>query len=249
MRLGAEQVEFIHFAKAGRSYPSGSRASDLWFQHFAVVVSDMDAAYARLQNVGFRPISLRGPQTLPKRNGRVRAFKFRDPDGHPLELIYFPVGQGRPVWRNKRPGAIDLGIDHTAISVSQTPASLAFYVDLLGMKAAYRTINHGLEQDRLDDVAGSRVRITGLRPSSPDGAGLELLDYRSLPRGRPAPKNSRITDYWHAHVVLRVAGLDTLIAKLRRHHVRFVSSAAIPLIEGRRAVEILDPDGHDLVLE
>jgi catechol 2,3-dioxygenase-like lactoylglutathione lyase family enzyme len=164
-------------------------------------------------------------------------------------LIGFPIGQGRSVWRNKHQGAIDLGIDHTAISVSQTPASLAFYVDLLGMKVAYRTVNHGLEQDRLDDVAGSRVRITGLRPRSPDGAGLELLDYRSLPRGRTVPKDSRITDYWHAHVVFRVAGLGTLIAKLRRHHVRFVSTTAIPLIEGRRAVEILDPDGHDVVLE
>ena len=248
MRVGAEQVEFIHFAKAGKSYPSGSRASDLWFQHFAVVVSDMDAAYARLQNVRFTPISLRGPQTLPKNAGRVRAFKFRDPDGHPLELIYFPPGQGRVVWRNKLQ-ALDLGIDHTAISVSQTPASLAFYVTLLGMKVAYQTVNKGLAQDRLDDVAGSRVRITGLRPRSTDAAGIELLDYRSAPRGRPAARDSRITDYVHAHIVVRVAGLDALIAKLHRHGIRFVSCAACSVIEGRRAVEISDPDGHDLVLE
>lgn len=242
-------MEFIQFAKGGRRYPPGSRASDLWFQHFAIVVSDMDAAYLRLRHVGFRPISLDGPQTLPKEDGRVRAFKFSDPDGHPLELIYFPDGQGRAVWRNKRQNSIALGIDHTAISVSQTSASIPFYVGLLGMKVAYRTVNHGPGQDRLDDVRGARVRITGLRPRSPHGAGVELLDYRSAPRGRPAPADSRINDLWHAHVVLRVAGLDRLIARLRRHGVRFVSSGAIPLIEGRRAVEIADPDGHDFVLE
>jgi catechol 2,3-dioxygenase-like lactoylglutathione lyase family enzyme len=249
MGLGAERVEFIQFARAGRSYPSGSRASDLWFQHFAIVVSNMDAAYSRLQHVGFLPISLNGPQTLPKEDGRVRAFKFRDPDGHPLELIYFPDGQGRAVWRNNRRGSIALGIDHTAVSVSQTTASLAFYVNLLGMKVVYRTVNRGAAQDRLDDVRGVRVRITGLRPRSLNGAGVELLDYRSAPWRRPARSDSRIDDLWHAHVVLRVAGLDTLIGRLRRHRVRFVSCGAIPLIEGPRAVEIADPDGHDLVLE
>ena len=90
MALGREQVEFIRFKEQGRSYPEDSRSPDLWFQHFAVVVADMDAAYARLRTVEFKPISDGGPQTLPKEDGGVRAFKFRDPDGHPLELLYFP---------------------------------------------------------------------------------------------------------------------------------------------------------------
>ena len=106
MRLGAQEVEFIKFQKHGRQYPPDSHSQDLWFQHFAIVVSDMDQAFSRLQQVRFTPISVGGPQTLPPWNGSVRAFKFRDPDGHPLELLYFPPGQGRPIGTNRRGTAL-----------------------------------------------------------------------------------------------------------------------------------------------
>jgi catechol 2,3-dioxygenase-like lactoylglutathione lyase family enzyme len=248
MALGREQVEFIRFKEQGRSYPEDSRSQDLWFQHFAVVVSDMDAAYARLRTVGFKPISDGGPQTLPKEDGGVRAFKFRDPDGHPLELLYFPAGQGRQVWHSQDQGPVDLGIDHTAISVSETPASMAFYRGLLGMKAAYEVTNKGAAQDRLDGIEHARVRITGLRPRSRDGAGIELLDYRNEPRGRPSPA-SRTNDLWHAHIVMRVSELDRMVSALTRNKARVVSPGIVRLADGRRAVEITDPDGHELMLE
>jgi catechol 2,3-dioxygenase-like lactoylglutathione lyase family enzyme len=105
MRLGSNEVEFMEYRPPGRPYPEGSRSPDLWFQHFAIVVSDMDKAYARLRHVAFMPISSGGPQTLPERDGRVRAFKFRDPDGHPLELLYSHRGRagrsgiGQPMLR------------------------------------------------------------------------------------------------------------------------------------------------------
>jgi catechol 2,3-dioxygenase-like lactoylglutathione lyase family enzyme len=249
MELGRERVEFIRYRKPGREYPVNSRSPDLWFQHLAIVVADMDAAYARLQKVSFKPISEGGPQTLPEEDGHVRAFKFRDPDGHPLELLYFPAGQGRQIWAVHDKDRIELGVDHTAISVSQTPASLAFYAKLLGMTAAYKVTNTGVAQDRLDGIRNAKVRITGLRPASQDGPGIELLDYRSLPRGRPPSLDARSDDLWHAHVVLRVDALDDMVAALHRHKVRFVSSGIVRLGTGKRAVEIADPDGHSLVLE
>jgi catechol 2,3-dioxygenase-like lactoylglutathione lyase family enzyme len=248
MTLGREQVEFIRFKKPGRTYPEDSRSPDLWFQHFAIVVSDMNAAYARLRTVEFKPISDGGPQTLPKENGGVEAFKFRDPDGHPLELLYFPAGQGREVWHSSDQGLVDLGIDHTAISVSETPVSMAFYRGLLGMKAAYEVVNKGKAQDRLDGVENARIRITGLRPRSRDGAGIELLDYRNEPRGLPSP-TSRPNDLWHAHIVMRVSELDRMVSALARHRVRVVSPGIVRLDDGRRAVEVADPDGHELLLE
>src|SRR5262249_25717905 len=84
----------------------------------------------------FTPISVGGPQILPPRNGSVRAFKFRDPDGHPLELLYFPPGQGRPIWHQQARDDTFLGIDHSAIGISDTSVSLAFYADILGMTQA-----------------------------------------------------------------------------------------------------------------
>lgn len=248
MALGREQVEFIRFKEQGRTYPEDSRSPDLWFQHFAIVVSDMDAAYARLRTVEFKPISDGGPQTLPKEDGSVKAFKFRDPDGHPLELLYFPPGQGRRVWHSHNQRLLDLGVDHTAISVSDTPASLAFYHDLLGMKAAYEVTNRGAAQDRLDGIDHVQVRISGLRPKSHDGAGIELLDYRNEPRGRPAA-GSRSNDLWHAHIVMRVNELPRMVAAIARQKVRVVSPGIVRLANGRRAIEIADPDGHELMLE
>jgi catechol 2,3-dioxygenase-like lactoylglutathione lyase family enzyme len=249
MELGRQRVEFVEFEQPGRLYPTDSCSADLWFQHFAIVVRDMDASFARLSAVHFQSISVNGPQTLPAADGHVRAFKFRDPDGHPLELIYFPPGVGRAVWESSSPAQVALGIDHTAIAVSNTRASEAFYATLLGMHLAYEQVNRGPAQERLDATFDAMVRITGLRPDSPDGPGIELLDYRAPSTGRPMPRDSRAIDLWHEHTVVRVDRLEELVARLGRAEVRFVSPGIVRLANGRRAAEVIDPDGHTIVIE
>ena len=75
-----------------------------------------------------------GPQLLPawKPNaGGIRAFYFRDPDGHALEVLWFPQRKGAAKWRAPT-DRLFLGIDHTAIVISDTEASLRFYRDQLG---------------------------------------------------------------------------------------------------------------------
>jgi len=249
MALGHEQIEFIAFNRPGRVYPPGSRGPDLWFQHFAIVVSDMDAAYARLRTVGFEAISQGGPQTLPAEDGAVRAFKFRDPDGHPLELIYFPPGQGRAVWSGVHQAGATVGIDHTALCISSTQASKAFYETLLGMQTTHEVLNQGPAQERLDDTFAARVRITGLRPESEQGPGVELLDYRAPSVGRARPADSDASDLWHARTVFKVSALKAMVAALDRAGVRFVSPGVVLLEGGKQAVAVLDPDGHEIVLE
>jgi catechol 2,3-dioxygenase-like lactoylglutathione lyase family enzyme len=249
MELGGDRVEFIRFRDPGRGYPVQAASNDLWFQHFAIVAADMDAAYARLRTTRFLPISTDGPQTLPEEDGRVRAFKFRDPDGHSLELICFPPRQGRPVWSRGSASGPTLGIDHTAISVSSTKASEAFYARLLGMKVAYEVVNRGPAQEHLDGTFAVMVRITGLRPASADGPGIELLDYRSPSTGRPPPPDTHANDLWHAHVVLKVESLDEMVSALDQAGVRFVSPGIVQLPRDIRAVQVLDPDGHAVMLK
>ncbi len=204
MRLGEEEIALVRFAPEGRPYPADSQSRDLWFQHLAIVVRNMDAAYANLcAHRGWQPISWGGPQHLPRADGSVRAFKFRDPDGHPLELIWFPLGQGRAVWRERASSTPFLGIDHSAIAVSLVSRSLAFY-RRLGLAPAARSWNHGQPQSALDGLLEARLRVIGLRPASAEGPGLELLRYR--PSGRPmlaARPNDRLTDW----VTLAVSGL------------------------------------------
>jgi len=219
MRLGEEEIALVRFAPEGRPYPADSQSRDLWFQHLAIVVRDMGTAYAHLSaQDGWQPISRGGPQQLPG----VQAFKFRDPDGHPLELIWFPPGQGRALWQQRPAETPFLGIDHSAIAVSLTSRSLAFY-RRLGFSTAERSWNRGPPQSALDGLPEARVRVIGLRPASTDGPGLELLRYR--PPGRPmmaARPNDRVTDW----VTLAVSGLSRPTPAALR-----------------------DPDGHLVVLE
>ena len=222
MQLGGEEVALVRLVPPGRPYPAGSRSDDLWFQHLAVVVADMDAAYAHvLAQGGAQPISQEGPQTLPPADGRVRAWKFRDPEGHPLELLWFPPGSGRTVWRRHPPGSVFLGIDHSALAVSNGARSLRFY-RRLGFKVASRSRNAGPAQSRLDGLPGARLRVFSLRPASADGAGLELLAYRPPGRSAAGVRPGDIAADW---ITVATPGM-----------------ASVP----PRCVR--DPDGHRLLL-
>ena len=100
LSIGLQRVAIEQFEVAGQPYPLRSNAASLWFQHLALVVVDIAAAHARLRDVA--PISRHGPQQLPPASGGVKAFKFRDPDGHPLELLEFPAGKSPAAWRGRR---------------------------------------------------------------------------------------------------------------------------------------------------
>src|SRR6266702_2361334 len=122
MRLGDEFIELTEYlASKGRPVPVDSRSNDRWFQHIAIITSDMDKAYALLRQHKVEHAST-GPQRLPdwnKNAGGIKAFYFRDPDGHALEILQFPAGKGNPKW-HKKSDRLFLGIDHTAIVVSDT---------------------------------------------------------------------------------------------------------------------------------
>jgi catechol 2,3-dioxygenase-like lactoylglutathione lyase family enzyme len=203
LRLGDETLELTEFRNiAGRPIPPDSQSNDLWFQHIAIVVRDMDAAAKRLAKFRVRPTSV-APQRLPDWNpnaGGIRAFYFRDPDNHNLEVIFFPPGKGDPRWQRNRSGLF-LGIDHTAIVVSDTERSLRFYRDRLGLRVAGTSHNWGIEQEYLNHMRGARLRITSLRGSS--GPGVELLQYEQPGAGRSIPADETPADIAHWQPVLR----------------------------------------------
>ncbi|MDQ2859357.1 MAG: VOC family protein [Pseudomonadota bacterium] len=185
MRLGTDEIELMAYDTLGAPYPADSRCIDLWFQHFAIVVDDMDKACERLcEAEPIHAISRGGPQRLPPNAGSVTAFKFRDPDGHPLELLHFPTASAPPRWTRPREGAIFLGIDHSAITVADSAASIAFYSEHLGLTVTARSLNRGPEQDFLDDTPGAVVEVTALSPAESDSPHVELLRYREPPGGR-----------------------------------------------------------------
>ena len=197
MRLGGEAIELQEYlTPRGRPIPVDSRSHDRWFQHIAIIVSDMDRAYARLRQHHVEHASA-APQRLPDWNvnaGGIRAFYFKDPDGHPLEILWFPEGKGDPKWHQPS-DRLFLGIDHTAIVVSDTAQSLRCYRDTLGLRVAGESENYGPEQERLNNVFGARLRITTLRASA--GPGVEFLEYLTPRDGRPVPADARANDLAH----------------------------------------------------
>ena len=93
MRLGDEFIELTEYlAPKGRPIPVDTRSYDRWFQHIAIIVNDMDRAYQWLRGHKVAHAST-GPQTLPawnKNAAGIKAFYFKDPDGHYLEILQFP---------------------------------------------------------------------------------------------------------------------------------------------------------------
>ena len=242
LKLGAEQLVLTQYlASRGRAFPADSRSNDRWFQHAAIVVSDMDRAYARLRENRVEYASTE-PETLPAWNkaaGGIRAFYFRDPDEHFLELIEFPAGKGDPRWL-RDDGRLFLGIDHSAIVVGDTGRSEAFYRDL-GFHVAGGSENYGDEQEHLNNVFGARLKITSMRTES--GPGIELLEYLAPRDGRPMPPDVRPNDIVFWNVV--IAGPDALIVqKLGAEPV------ATPHRElgFEKAAIVRDPDGHAMEL-
>jgi catechol 2,3-dioxygenase-like lactoylglutathione lyase family enzyme len=200
MKLGDEHIELMQFlAPRGRPIPVDSKSNDRWFQHVAIIVSDMDEAYAKLRTFKVEHASS-GPQRLPEWNpnaGGIKAFYFRDPDGNHLEILQFPAGKGDSKWHRASAGAdrpLFLGIDHTAIVVRDTTASLQFYRDQLGLRVAGTSENYGTEQEHLNNVFGAHLAITALR--APKGPGIEFLEYLAPRTGRPIPADTLANDEW-----------------------------------------------------
>jgi catechol 2,3-dioxygenase-like lactoylglutathione lyase family enzyme len=253
MRLGDEFIELTEYlAPKGRPIPIDSRSNDRWFQHIAVIVSDMDEAYARLRQNKVEHASS-GPQRLPdwnKNAAGISAFYFKDPDGHPVEVLQFPPDKGLEKW-HRSTNKLFLGIDHTAIVVWDTDTSIKFYRDLLGMHVAGESENYGTEQEHLNNVFGAHLRITALRGAI--GPGIELLEYLAPRDGRPFPPDEQASDVVHRQTVLLTRGADAAARQLQSSRVNFVSSGVVANQTGQlgfsKALLVRDPDGHAIEIE
>jgi catechol 2,3-dioxygenase-like lactoylglutathione lyase family enzyme len=220
LTLGGTTLEIRPAKPGGRPYPPDVPGWSLLFQHCAFITEDMATAMARLTAVaGWSAISMAGPQRLPAASGGVIAFKFRDPEGHPLELIEPAKGGEAP-----RPR-----LDHSAISVRDTTISRDFY-ERLGLLAGRHSLNIGIEQQRLDAVPGAVVDVTALELPSGTAPHVELLCYRgTFDRRVPEPAPDDIAATRLAFTIAEQSA---------------VTDPCIDLPLCRR-----DPDGHVLEFE
>ena len=251
LKLGDERIELIDFIyPEGKGYPEDSHSNDFWFQHIAIITSNMDSAYAWLKLNDVKNISVE-PQRLPdwnKNAGGIKAFYFQDPDGHPLEILEFPPDKGNAKW-HKKSNQLFLGIDHTAIAVLNTDESLKFYRDVLGMEIGGESENYGIEQSRLNNVEGAHLKITGLH--SDFGFGIEFLNYLTPKGGRSNPENINANDLVHWQTKLSTKNIDELFSKIK--NAGYQTYTGIITMNKNYAgfskgFIVKDPNGHRLLI-
>ena len=284
LALGRERLELLEVRelapgqRPGRPFAADSRSNDRWFQHICIVVRDLAQASAPLRRMiasgDLQAIST-APQRLPAWNraaAGIEAFKLHSPEGHCLELLHFPPGKGEARWHSgdgqssagsgggssgSDPSDLFLGIDHSAIGVADTARSCRFYDELLGLRLGGNGVNDGPEQDDLDGLAGTRVRISSHR--CPSGAGIECLDYRRPAGGRAMPSDLGPQDRAHGQLRLRLGQdlgqLEAIAARLEAYGGRVISPGVVRLPEPeaeqlgfQAGLQVSDPDGHRLQL-
>jgi catechol 2,3-dioxygenase-like lactoylglutathione lyase family enzyme len=257
LRLGDQIVEFTQYVSppTGRPIPVPSYSNDEWFEHMAIVVSDMDAAYKILQEKNVQQISaypITIPQTNPGAAG-IKAIKFHDPERHDMELLYFPPGKGDPSWQ-KPTNKLFLGLSHTAMTVGSTEKGVTFYRDLLGLDVGGITLNTGTTQEVLDDLFNDTCLVTAMIPASAP-PHIEFLDYKTPPGGRPMPGDTKSNDVWHWQTTLVTKDIRAVTDRLRKAGAQFITPdvVAIPRearaqLGFKKAVMVRDPNGHAIRL-
>jgi len=219
LRLGSEIIELVEFDVPGAPYPAHATACDTIFQHFAIVVSDITEAWFQLSRTpGWSPITHGTPQRLPDSSGGVTAFKFRDPEGHPLEFLSFPSKRTPKKWQVRQGKHPCLGIDHSAVVVSDAAASTEFYTSH-GLHLSSQSHNAGPEQNWLDGLASAIVDVVGLAPAV-------------------APPHVELLWYLRERVANATSSGNDIAA------TRLIFEAD----EATSPCQILDPDGHRLVV-
>jgi catechol 2,3-dioxygenase-like lactoylglutathione lyase family enzyme len=243
LQLGDEYVDLIDYLTGGgRSIPETQQSNDLAFQHIAIVVKDMDAAFKTLQKHNVEFVST-VPQTIPLTNNAaagIKAFYFHDIDNHNLELIYFPKGKGKAKWQNTGK-EIFLGIDHTAIGISNTNKGLQYWVNNLSLEKKGESHNKGTEQAHLNFVKNAELQITGL--AAAEGPGVEFLEYVKPGPVNKYPADTQCDDLWNWLTKVKCTGIDALFAQLTSANVKIVSEAVV-VINGKKNFIARDPDGH-----
>ena len=206
LKLGDEYLQLTQYlSPRGRPAPADARSNDRWFQHVAIIVSDMDSAYARLRRfkvtagVG-RPAAPAEDDPERRRHPGVLLQGPRRPSARGAPV---PAGQGRPQVARSRRIVSSSGSTTPPSWSRDTGRSLAFYRDALGPPGCGR-------EHELRDRAGAAEQRAG-RPPAHHGSSRGRGPGHRVPRvprsrddGRPYPRDERPNDLVHWQTTVSV---------------------------------------------
>ena len=183
LQLGEQEIELLGVRPLRlRPYPRpvvGRRA--LSFSISPIVVS-MPKLYARLISAWglVNDINTMRPHIITAFIGAAStAYKFRDPEDHPLELIApFQAAPHRQGGKSLLQLEMPRYRSFCGIPVAGLWSESVRYYKGFGLKRTGGSLNIGPEQGRLDDIARAAVEVTALAPPQTPTPHVELLCYR-----------------------------------------------------------------------
>jgi catechol 2,3-dioxygenase-like lactoylglutathione lyase family enzyme len=192
------QFELFDFAAPPvRPRPNGWRPCDIGYTTIGIHVADLDAALARLDEIGTVPL------TPPFGEAGHRRVCVVDLDGVLLELMeddpQTPIRVDRP--RADIPAAAR----SVTLSVPDIDRARRFWVETLGLREASDTVLHGPEHEALWGLKGASRKTMLLYAND---FWVEVVQY-SEPVGHPWPHDYRMSDQGIFNVGLASRDPDT----------------------------------------
>jgi lactoylglutathione lyase len=139
------------------------------------------------------------------------------------------------------------GFWHAGITVSDLDASLAFYVDALGLELVRRGPTSSAAE-RIWRMPGARGDVAFVAVPGTD-AVLELTSFAGV---ETHPASARPCDPAHGHICLYVDDLDGLHARLAERGYTSRAGEVVTIADGplagAKAVYMIDPDGFHVEL-
>ena len=132
------------------------------------------------------------------------------------------------------------GLNHCGIQVADLERSVAFYEQLLGVRAELRWTKDSQTVQDLAGYPGLEVLGAAMRIPQSDVI-FEILEYRNVDR---TPVDPATANPGTSHVCFYVDDLQSLYARLLALGVEFISPPLVATsAPDRRVVYLIDPDG------
>jgi catechol 2,3-dioxygenase-like lactoylglutathione lyase family enzyme len=203
MRTGVEIVE----VRKAESVAVERRVQDSGAFTLLVLVRDVDAAFARVKQVGAPVVTLSGGPVAPGAN-KTRAVVVRDPDGHFIELV-----QVDPLPETTAPETANVIGVRIRLTVDDADQSLRVYRDILGLqqvgeRGEFRSNDAVMA---MFGMKGGQYRFNTVQVPG-TGLRIEFIDFKGVDR---KSIRARIQDPGSTRMQLQVRDVDVTIAALK----------------------------------
>ena len=240
MRTGVEIVEI----KKVQSRPAERRIQDAGAFTLIVLVRDLDAALARMKQVG-APVATRGGVPVKVGTGAARGVVVRDPDGHFVELF-----QPDPLPDTAAANTANVLGVRVRLTVDNVERTMRLYRDVMGLQQnALRDFAKDQPVMNMLGLASGEYRL-GTTQVPGSGLIVEFIEFKGVDR---RSVQAGIQDPGSTRMQLQVRDVDAAIAALKNAGGTVVSTGDTVALPGRggattKVAIVRDPNNLFLVL-